>query len=170
MRSNSLLNKLLRALVEEWGYQRVESELARMLHEDGGADSTHSPAAATRYNRKSRRQTSAIEQVTRAEFAPGKKEALAEIARRFDKKMFLPTSADIREFLVMLGEKPQPTKDRAAAFRYLLTPLSALPAERLKYLASSSLHSGPSQLGPISDAISDAAASLPRNQDTDNKS
>ena len=56
-------------------------------------------------------------------------------------------------------------KDRFDAFRRLLKPLSALPLEQLERIASSALHSGPSRLGPLSDAISAAAASLPRHRE-----
>jgi hypothetical protein len=65
----------------------------------------------------------------------------------------------------MIGERPGAIKDRSDAFRRLLKVLPALPPEQLERLGNSALHSGPSQLGPLSDAIASAAASLPRQRE-----
>jgi hypothetical protein len=90
---------------------------------------------------------------------------MLELALRFDQRQFLPNLSDVREFLIMMGERPAAMKDRAEAFRLLLKALSVLPPERVARLANSAIHSGPSQLGPLSDAIAGAAASLPRHRE-----
>jgi hypothetical protein len=51
-------------------------------------------------------------------------------------------------------------KDRAQAFRTVLQTLSNLPLHRIMDIATSSLHSGPAQLGSLSDAISEARTNL----------
>jgi hypothetical protein len=76
--------------------------------------------------------------------------------------LFLPSVADVREFLIMMGTRPIGMKDRTQAFRVLLESLTQLPIARLQQLAQTSLHSGPSELGPISDAITIAGERLPR--------
>ncbi len=107
----------------------------------------------------------ASEQVARAQLPEAQEVVLRELAMRFDSKEFLPSVSDVREFLIMIGERPGAIKDRSEAFKQLLKALSGLPPERLERLANSARHSGPSQLGPLSDAISAAAASLPRHRE-----
>jgi hypothetical protein len=87
---------------------------------------------------------------------------LLQLAERYDQKQFLPSVADVREFLIMMGERPVGMKDRQEAFRVLLQSLMRLPVERLQQFVRTALHSGPSELGPLSDAIAAAGERLPR--------
>lgn len=160
----TLLTSLLRVLVQEWGYKAVEAALLQLSDtatriEAGTAARSETGTPLTTRNR---RRLLAIEQVARAQLAEPQLVALRELAARFDRKQFLPSQSDVREFLLMLGEKPGKMEDRSAAFQQLLKALVRLSPERLDKLANSALHSGPSQLGPLSDAISAAAASLHR--------
>jgi hypothetical protein len=91
-----------------------------------------------------------------------KRDALLELAERYDRKQFLPSVADVREFLIMMGERPVGMKDRKEAFRVLSRSLIQLPLEDLQQLTRTGLHSGPSQLGPLSDAISAAGERMTR--------
>jgi hypothetical protein len=162
-----LLSNLLHALVQEWGKREVEDALAQLSN---AADLTEAHRLGSSVSRGARRSRSvtkslAIEQVARAQLPEAQEVALLELARRFDHKQFLPSTADVREFLIMMGERPGAIKDRSQAFRRLLEALTRLPPEQLEWLANSALHSGPSQLGPLSDAISAAGASLPRHRE-----
>jgi hypothetical protein len=162
----ALLNSLLRTLVQEWGHEEVGASLAQ-FSVAAGSTAAHRPASdGPEGTQKTRSATRLLarEQVARAQLPEAQEVALLELAIRFDRKQFLPSVSDVREFLVMIGERPGAMKDRSEAFRQLLKALSALPPERLERLANSALHSGPSQLGPLSDAISAAAASLPRSR------
>ena len=85
-----------------------------------------------------------------------------QLAERYDRKRFLPSVADVREFLIMMGERPIGMKNRKEAFRVLLQSLIRLPDDRLQQLVGTALHSGPSELGPLSDAIAAAGERLPR--------
>jgi hypothetical protein len=49
-----------------------------------------------------------------------------QLAVRYDSKQFLPSVADVRELLIMLGERPAGLKDRNDAFRILLGSLTQL--------------------------------------------
>jgi hypothetical protein len=163
----ALLNNLLRTLVQEWGHKEVQAALAQLADAVGGTDAHLPEGGRSEGIRRTRNATKllASEQVARAKLAEAQRAVLEELALRFDRKQFLPSVPDVREFLVMMGERPGAMKDRSEAFRRLLVALSGLPLERLKRLESSALHSGPSQLGPLSDAISAAAASLPRQRE-----
>jgi hypothetical protein len=161
----AFLNSLLRALVQEWGYKEVVSTLTQFSNAPkgpepkfGGSERHQRSQSATKFR--------AIEQLARAELPAAQVLAWRELATRFDRKQFLPRVSDAREFLVMMGESPGTMKDRSAAFRRILKALSDLPPERLERLTNSALHSGPSELGPLSDAISAAAVSLPRHRES----
>jgi hypothetical protein len=160
----ALLSNLLRTLVQEWGQREVEAALAQL---SDTANSTNAPQlsrgeAKANHRTRSRMKLLASEQVARAQLPHAQEATLRELAVLFDRKQFLPSVSDVREFLIMMGETPGTMKDRSEAFRRVLKVLSELPPERLERLANSGLHSGPSQLGPLSDAISAAARSLPR--------
>jgi hypothetical protein len=157
----TLLNRLLRTLVEEWGHERVAAALARAAVSSNDSSVEHPPSPKLRPSAKGARP-SATAQIERAALEGEQKDALLQLAVRYDCKQFLPSVADVREFLIMVGERPIDMKDRKEAFRILLRNLRQLPIERLKQLASSALHSGPSQLGPLSDAIAAAGERLPR--------
>ena len=161
----ALLNNLLRALVQEWGYGEVEAALASLSNSPGWTDNSRYVSDGLERRPKKRNSARLIvsEQVERTEMPISKKLALYNLADRFDCKYFLPSLPDVREFLIMMGEKPGAMKDRPEAFRRLLRTLILLPPEQLEQLVNSERHSGPSQLGPLSEAISSAAESLPRN-------
>jgi hypothetical protein len=162
-----LLNSLLCTLVEEWGHREVEAALAQLSHASGRTEAQLRLSGGFEGTRRKRSapRLLASEQVARAQLPEAQEVALRELALRFDRKQFLPSVSDVREFLAMMGERPEAMKDRSEAFRRLLKALSGLPPERLERLANSTLHSGPSRLGPLSDAISAAAVSLPRHRD-----
>src|SRR5262249_32285696 len=112
--------------------------------------------------RKKKGKPNASEQVERVALQGEQRDALLLLAARYDQRLFLPSVADVREFLIMMGERPITMKDRSEAFRILLRSLMQLPAERLLRLTQTALHSGPSELGPLSDAIAAAGERLPR--------
>ena len=160
-----LLFKLLKVLVDEWGHNQVLAALMHVqddhaYHQKKRATKPQDPEPKSRPARPD-----AVEQVKRAHFPVPGKDALEHLAMRYDRKQFLPSAADIREFYLMLGLKPVVVKNRAEAFRGILKALAALPPDRLNQLARSELHSGPSELGPLSDAISEASSLLPRNRE-----
>lgn len=161
-----LLRKILRALVDEWGYEEVSKALGGAKH--SSPDSTIEAAKKNNHHRATERaRLSATAQIERAELEGEKRQALSRLAERYDQKRFLPTVADVREFLTMMDQRPAPMKDRQEAFRTLLRALMCLPLERLKQLVHTEQYSGPAELGPLSDAIAAAGRQLPRGQQAD---
>src|SRR5258708_7563444 len=111
----ALLIKLLQTLVDEWGYDEVASAIA------GTAASSNDPGRAkTSQLRKKKAKPNATEQIERATLRGEQGEALLQLAARYDQKLFLPSVADVREFLIMMGVRPVTMKDRSEAFRILL--------------------------------------------------
>jgi hypothetical protein len=161
-----LLDRLVQTLVEEWSYETVAAALAGQA----GSPTGSSTGGVLTMNRRAPRKgnkPSATELVERSVLEGGHKAALLRLATRYESMQFLPSVADVREFLIMMGEKPTQMKDRKEAFRILLRSLAQLPVERLEKLATTALHSGPSQLGPLSDAIAAAGGDLPRRRQAD---
>src|SRR3712207_2351266 len=97
----ALLNDLLRALVGACGYDEVQRALAEL------GDGTVAPRKSSSVGSKPRKKKpTASELVERAEAPESHKMGLSEIALQFDRKNFLPSVADAREFLVLLGRRP----------------------------------------------------------------
>jgi hypothetical protein len=165
-RHQAFLTKLVRMLVEEWGYDEVQRALAQ-LSEMGGGTAPEERAArqpsSKREGSRSKKLT-AVEQVARLSIPDRERETLLGIAAKFDQKEFLPRVVDIREFLAMRGEDSSGVKDRLDGFRRLLRSLSKLPSDKLEGLMSSARYSGPARLGPLSDAIRSTGEALRRNE------
>lgn len=157
MARRELLLKLLRPIVEEWGTDGVLSAV-RDLTIGSSADPDAYGGARGQRSRSSRSRLSALEQAERASLRDDKAELIRSIAERYDRKEFLPSIADVRELLILLGRRPPSMKSRSDAFRILLGALEPLPVERLEGIAGA----GSSQLGPLSDAISEAAQLMSR--------
>src|ERR1035441_4164204 len=142
----TLLSRLLQTLVDEWGHERVADALARTALYSHDPSPERSPVPKFRSSRRGARP-GATAQVEQAALEGERKDVLLELAVRYDSRQFLPSVADVREFLIMMGERPVDMKDRKEAFRVLLRSLTQLPVERLRQLANTALHSGPSELG-----------------------
>jgi hypothetical protein len=110
---------------------------------------------------KPRRRT-AVDQVIKSSSLAGDLSDILDLATKFDRKDFLPSIGDIREFLTMTGNSVEGVNSRTEGFRYLLPVLAQLPPERLKQLASSNSYSGPAQLGPLADAIRSTGEAIRR--------
>lgn len=162
-----LLSNLLQALVQEWGRQEVEAALRELSDVTQGIH--HRSVVIHRKSRIAPRKSrmSASEQVARAQLLDTQRAPIRELALRFDSKQFLPSVSAVREFLFMMGGRPVGVKDRSDSFRSVLDALSRLPEERLRRLVDSAIHSGPAQLGPLSEAIAAASVSLPRKREPD---
>lgn len=157
--SKNLLVNLLRPLVDEWGYEDVLAALGEVRSRSGNSTTSR---VGGKSHRVGDAKVTAVTQIERAELRDEQMASMMLLAERYDSKQFLPSVADVREFVIMLGERPAGMKDRREAFRILLRSLRNLPIEQLRQIAETSLHSGPSELGPLSDAIAAASGRLPR--------
>ncbi|MGO8189392.1 hypothetical protein AB9F38_31355 [Rhizobium leguminosarum] len=97
----------------------------------------------------------------KAAASPEKKALLVDLAMQFDHKTFLPSIADVRAFLEMRGRDAKGLKQRPEAFRRVIKAIIDMPKESLEQMVLTSVHAGgPSQLGPLSDAIKFASAAV----------
>jgi hypothetical protein len=153
------LVKLIRMLVEECGYTQVQKALSEVSGTDVSSEREKVNREASR-----RKKPTAVELVHKLTIPDREREIILVIAGKFDRKEFLPSIVDIREFLSTRGEEPSGVKDRMDGFRRLLRLLSQLPREKLEGLANSSRYAGPAQLGPLSDAIRTTGEAIRRNE------
>lgn len=148
-----LLKSLLAPLIQEWGEEQVRRCLAELRSELN--DDANESVVKTRRQKESLRhqQPNAVELANGAAMPERRKLLVLTIASKFDTKAFLPTSADVRHFLEMRGQRASVIKDRRESFRQVLESLMSMDDEELRVLAETDAHGGPTQLGPLSDAI-----------------
>lgn len=153
-----LLKSLLVPLLREWDYETVRQCLAEAQAEH--ADEELSFAAKKHKPAKEYRRPNAVEIVERLDAAEDRKESLRALAARFDTKTFLPTASDVRHFLEMRGQSNGPIKQRQDSFRMVVDVLLSMADDELMLLQTSGTHAGPTQLGPLSDAIKATSAAV----------
>jgi hypothetical protein len=152
-----LLTSLLAPLLREWGYETVQHCLVDLHTEQTKEGSL---LAAQERKPKGYRRPSATELVERLDPVAAQKEPLRTLAARFDAKTFLPTASDVRHFLEMRGQDPGPIKQRQDSFKKVLDVLAGMADDELLLLQASGTHAGPTQLGPLSDAIKATSATV----------
>jgi len=157
-RKSLLLMSLLAPLLREWGYDTVRKCLAEI--QAGQVKEDFSRAAHKHKPTKAHRRPGAVEMVERLDISADQKDPLHVLASRFDAKTFLPTASDVRHFLEMRGQGPSPVKQRQDAFRKVLDVLLSMADDELMLLQTSGTHAGPTQLGPLSDAIKATSAAV----------
>ena len=153
-----LLESLLTPLLREWGRDAVLACIAELNTNSVPSERQHRPDSAARG--PSSRKPNAVEIADRAELSTTKRDALLRLASLFDQKLFLPTASDVRHFLLLRAQQPGSVKQRQDAFRKVLALLSGMADEELERLIKCSTHSGPTQLGPLSDAIRATSAAM----------
>jgi hypothetical protein len=155
---HDLLESLLTPLLREWGRDAVLACIAELDANSVPRERQRRPDGADRS--PSSRKPNAVEITDRAELPTTKRDALLKLASLFDRKLFLPTASDVRHFLELRAQQPGPVKQRLDAFRKVLALLSGMADEELERLIKSSTYAGPTQLGPLSDAIRATGAAL----------
>ena len=95
----------------------------------------------------------AVEYASRLDLPPEKKRVVVELAERFENKSFLPTFGDIANFCGIYGIDAPTSKSRSSAIPRVFRLIAAMETDKIQRILDSGLFSGPSRLGPISDAI-----------------
>jgi hypothetical protein len=94
------------------------------------------------------------------------KERLLTLAQLFEEKRFLPAGADVRNFFEAYGAPPVKVKTRQDAIPLIFRFLSSLSDQRLDRIINEGSFAGPSELGPIADAIKAKSLSMRHGGDT----
>lgn len=138
------LDEQLRLLVQQYGIAEVRRRLSTIIGPRGG----------------SHLRRSARDYATGMNLPSDQKERLLTFAQLFEEKRFLPTAADIRNFFDAYGAGPAKVKTRRDAIPLIFRFLSSLSDERLDRIINEGSFTGPSELGPIADAIKAKSVSM----------
>ena len=144
MKTMTELDEQLQLLVQQYGVAEVRRRLNAII----------GPRA------RSHLQRSARDYATGMNVRSSQKERLLTLARRFEEKRFLPTTSEIRNFFEAYGASPIKPKSRQNAIPSILRFLSSLSDEQLDRIIKDGSFGGPSELGPIADAIRAKSVSM----------
>jgi hypothetical protein len=165
-KSSHFLDTLLTAAVEEWGIQEIEHALSRIREQraastpkEGGLKPPEEQEGRSEPRQKKFR---AVDQIAKLNPPEDRLMFLRAIAERFDNKTFLPTAADIRLFLSMIGDNGSGVRDRPEGFRKLAPRLAEWAPSKLEELVNSKSYSGPARLGPLAEAIERTGVAIRR--------
>jgi hypothetical protein len=144
------LDEQLRLLIQQYGIAEVRRRLS----------------AITRPPRQPRARKSAPDYVTGMNPPNNQKERLLTLAQLFEEKRFLPTAADIGNFFEAYDVSAAKVKARQVAIPHIFRFLSSLSDERLDRIINEGSFTGPSELGPIADAIKAKSVSMGNRENT----
>ena len=157
MTSNELESALL-SLIRRYGFELVNRCLRDIgLSEDQpGCSSLRGILSDTSVSAKPptrRPKISAPQYVAKLDLPLEKKPAIVELAKRFERKAFLPTFGDIDNFCQTHGLSTPASRTRASAIPRLFRYISTLDSSRTQAILDEEMYSGPSKLEPIAEAI-----------------
>lgn len=153
----SFLRSILSAVIEEWGYEAARESLDEIAGRP--SSQSHEPQAKSGRGTRSdpggraREKPTASTMAANMSLPPTQKQLIQELAIQYDDKKFLPTAGDVRYFFEVHGEVPPSGKQRRELFRRVLKLLSTLPDSALKKILEERVHTGPSRLAPLSEAM-----------------
>lgn len=154
------LNDALRAMVLEYGVDKVERALVQIRkgpmgrrgHDGRSAGpSSQKPKLDTEKQKKAK--VTARGYVSKLEVDREVRVPLEEVASQYESKSFLPTVGEIRNFCAIHGIEVPASLSRAAAIPRIFKHLSQLAPQEIRSVLQSSAFSGPTRLAPIADAI-----------------
>lgn len=171
------LKDMLCLMVDRHGPEQVDRALREIVsaHRRKSSNKAKAPsknsAKAKPEKKKTtapKKKTTAPEYVAKMELPSEKKRGLAELAKRFEEKNFLPSFGDIREFCLIYRIVEPASKSRVSALPRIFKFIATLESSDIQKILDSGLFSGPARLGPIADAImrngrSAAATYIPAN-------
>lgn len=155
-----VLTETLRTIVLQHGIERVEQELLKIRNSSDSREHRidHSVAHSksrrkldTNQRRKVKITASAF--VSKLEVSTEARSLLEELATRYENKEFLPTVGEIRNFCTIHGIDVSTSISRVAAVPRIFKYLSRLDSQEIQSMLRTNSYSGPTQLGPIAEAI-----------------
>lgn len=154
--ADRILDDLLRVLVRRWGYHYVFSRLGALK----GSDTSPGESGAGSDNGSKRRRLTPSDYIERIDVSSPKKNVLLQLARKFENREFLPTLGHIKDFLGTRNVHMDSLRGRSDAFVKIAEILVGLPEDNLQTMLNDENYSGPSRLGPLSDAIKARGAAI----------
>ena len=159
--AGSKLKSTLRSMVSEYGYERVnkvlhqvatsagQSKKSNLINQSSSNKNKQLPVITT----SKKRRATADQFVERMELSPERYLVIIELAKKFERKSFLPTSGDVRNFCQIYGLDEPTSKSRSSAIPKVFRFLATMETDEIKKVLEAGMFSGPSRLGPIADSI-----------------
>ena len=153
MQKNTLRNILL-VLVDDFGYEAVQTSLQRCR---AGARTIEGPKQPASLGRsKSRPRRSAMAVVETLDIVDvEKKDILLVLAKAYEEKKFMPNLNMVRAFLTQHGHDVSKVKARQQVVPTLFKCLASLETQKLCELHERGLYAGPKSLAVIARSIED---------------
>ena len=156
--SKTKLKDTLRLIVRQYGLAQVDRSLREIRLDERQLKSSKqskvlSNNEAVTKSPKKRAKVNAPEYVAKMELSVEKEPIAVELANRFENKAFLPTFGDIRNFCQIYGIDEPASKSRASAIPRVFKFIATMETDEIQTILDDGMFSGPSQLGPIADAI-----------------
>ncbi|WP_312808115.1 hypothetical protein [Agrobacterium cavarae] len=152
------LKELLLPLLNRWGRETVLRAIEELQDGSTKNESTKQPGEQ---RRGIRAKSSALSVAQKVPVDAETRALLLKLATQFDHRSFLPSIGDVRAFLEMRGQNTHGLKQRPDAFRKVISAIVDMPKDGLQQLVQNNENAGgPSQLGPLSDAIKRASATV----------
>ena len=145
------LKDMLCLMVDRHGPEQVGRALREVVSAHRRKNS-NKKKASPKSNAKAKKKT-APEYVAKMDLPSEKKPAMAELAKRFEEKNFLPRFGSIREFCRIYRIVEPASKSRVSALPRIFKFIATMETSKIQRILDDGMFSGPSRLGPIADAI-----------------
>ncbi len=155
---DSKLKAALRPIVQEHGLGRVLKSLGEIATDDAPRKATQRSAAQSN-DRPAKKASPRKPRVTASAYVDKMNihrdsyPAIAELAKRFENKGFLPSWHDVDNFCRMYEIETPASKSRSNAIPRVFKHLATMDVEEVQKILDYGMFSGPSKLAPISEAI-----------------
>ena len=151
---NDELQAALRAIVERFGIDAVRKALRDFSRDERKRELIRGPGGVRAARKRSgRERLSAVGYVQKMKLPEERAEAIRRAAREFEKRTFLPTFGDVRNFCESYGIDVPRSTSRAAVIPRVFRLLAAMDTPDVETMLDDRLFSGPVELGPIAEAI-----------------
>ena len=102
---------------------------------------------------RNKRSVSAVDYVRGMDIPTDRAKVIARVAEEFERRTFLPTVGDVRSFCEAYGIEQPKSRARASSIPRIFKFLLTVDAAEVKSILDDRMFSGPTELGPIADAI-----------------
>lgn len=144
---NQKLDVVLRPIVDEYGLGSVLETLGKI------ASSQQNGGKPKPSLRKAKPKPTAPAYVAKMDLSSDRRQAVGELAERFERKDFLPSFGSVAHFCEAYGVELPASRTRASAIPRVFKFIADLDDAEIQKISDSGMFAGPSRLGPIADAI-----------------
>jgi len=152
---DEILREMLQTLIKGWGHKDVYDALDELV----GPTKTKG-LTGKRSVQVVQSERTAVQLVQDLQITKEQKELMLQFARDYDAGTAFPTKSDVKAFLASHHQSAKELRSRNQAFSKMIPILIKMSEKGLLTLMSRARHSGPAELGSISDAIKYAGENL----------